>query len=245
MLRYVYLVRAGKEYKVGVTVNVKARVKSLQTSNARRVEVIATKQTPEALFTEKLIHRTLGDYTNDGGREWFTLTDAQVVDVCVMVNQSPDATVTEMAELQAMIQDQQETMELHLKKSRRVMLRIKDLSMRAGLTGSPAVIMDDDHIEKPVHKSVAVKVPEQTSLKINNTLVQEARLQQDVQDALAIMRRHPAVSTSSLQRYLQIGFSRASRIMDELERKGLIGPANGNHKREILDQSIIQPSYRS
>ncbi len=43
-------------------------------------------------------------------------------------------------------------------------------------------------------------------------------------------------STSYLQRKLRIGYSRAARLMDILEEKGVIGPADGSRPREILSQ---------
>ncbi len=44
-------------------------------------------------------------------------------------------------------------------------------------------------------------------------------------------------STSYLQRKLRIGYSRAARLMDLLEEKGVIGPADGSRPREILSQA--------
>jgi DNA segregation ATPase FtsK/SpoIIIE, S-DNA-T family len=41
-------------------------------------------------------------------------------------------------------------------------------------------------------------------------------------------------STSYLQRKLKIGYSRAARLMDVLESKGVIGPADGSKPREVL-----------
>ena len=41
-------------------------------------------------------------------------------------------------------------------------------------------------------------------------------------------------STSYLQRKLKIGYSRAARLMDVLEAKGVIGGADGSKPREIL-----------
>lgn len=41
-------------------------------------------------------------------------------------------------------------------------------------------------------------------------------------------------STSYLQRKLRIGYSRAARLMDILEQKGVIGPADGSRPREVI-----------
>lgn len=41
-------------------------------------------------------------------------------------------------------------------------------------------------------------------------------------------------STSNIQRRLSVGYSRAGRIMDMLEEKGIVGPPNGSKPREVL-----------
>lgn len=45
-------------------------------------------------------------------------------------------------------------------------------------------------------------------------------------------------STSYLQRKLRIGYSRAARLIDILEERGVIGPADGSRPREILDGGV-------
>lgn len=56
-------------------------------------------------------------------------------------------------------------------------------------------------------------------------------------EARAAVEEAGRASTSYLQRKLKIGYSRAARLMDVLEAKGIIGPADGSKPREIL--SII------
>lgn len=49
-------------------------------------------------------------------------------------------------------------------------------------------------------------------------------------------------STSYLQRKLKIGYSRAARLMDVLESKGVIGPADGSKPREVLSRGGGAPA---
>lgn len=52
--------------------------------------------------------------------------------------------------------------------------------------------------------------------------------------AVALILRERKVSTSFIQRHLQIGYNRAANIIDRMEREGLISAANHVGKREIL-----------
>lgn len=54
------------------------------------------------------------------------------------------------------------------------------------------------------------------------------------EEAREIVIRSKKASTSYLQRRLKIGYSRAARLIDELEEAGVVGPANGSKPREIL-----------
>ena len=45
-------------------------------------------------------------------------------------------------------------------------------------------------------------------------------------------------STSNIQRRLKVGYSRAGRIMDMLEAKGVVGPPNGSKPREVLVDAL-------
>ena len=52
-------------------------------------------------------------------------------------------------------------------------------------------------------------------------------------------------STSNIQRHFSIGYSRAGRIMDMLEEKGIVGPANGSKPREVLVDELELESIKA
>jgi S-DNA-T family DNA segregation ATPase FtsK/SpoIIIE len=56
------------------------------------------------------------------------------------------------------------------------------------------------------------------------------------EEARAIIIEAGKGSTSYLQRKLKVGYARAARLMDMLEERGVIGPADGAKPREVLDR---------
>jgi S-DNA-T family DNA segregation ATPase FtsK/SpoIIIE len=52
--------------------------------------------------------------------------------------------------------------------------------------------------------------------------------------AVAVVLRDKKVSTSYVQRRLQIGYNKAASLIERMEKEGLISPANATGKREIL-----------
>jgi S-DNA-T family DNA segregation ATPase FtsK/SpoIIIE len=55
-----------------------------------------------------------------------------------------------------------------------------------------------------------------------------------VDRCLEIIRQEKKASTSMLQRRLRLGYTRAARIVDILEQRGILGPKDGAKDREIL-----------
>ncbi|MGH1397726.1 MAG: DNA translocase FtsK [Alphaproteobacteria bacterium] len=53
-------------------------------------------------------------------------------------------------------------------------------------------------------------------------------------EAVAIVAREGRASTSFIQRCLQIGYNRAARIIEEMEKQGVVSKANATGKREVL-----------
>ncbi|MDO8742350.1 MAG: DNA translocase FtsK [bacterium] len=62
------------------------------------------------------------------------------------------------------------------------------------------------------------------------------------EDARTAVEEAGRASTSYLQRKLKIGYSRAARLMDVLEAKGVIGAADGSKPREVLTMHANRPN---
>ena len=57
------------------------------------------------------------------------------------------------------------------------------------------------------------------------------------EDAARLIVTHQQGSVSLLQRRLKVGYSRAARLVDELEAAGIVGPFDGSKAREVLVQT--------
>lgn len=65
-------------------------------------------------------------------------------------------------------------------------------------------------------------------------------------EATKIVTKEKKASTSLLQRHLRIGYARAARLMDILERDGIVGPAEGSKPRQVLTASPAEsPDYEN
>ena len=80
-------------------------------------------------------------------------------------------------------------------------------------------------------------IDEITAIKDSDSVSDENN--EDIKDdlyykAVDIIKSERKASTSFLQRKLQIGYNRAARIMETMEKEGIVGQANHVGKREIL-----------
>lgn len=58
-----------------------------------------------------------------------------------------------------------------------------------------------------------------------------------LEEAIRVVREYQHASVSLLQRRLRVGYSRAARLMDQLESRNVVGPADGSKQRPVLDES--------
>jgi len=52
--------------------------------------------------------------------------------------------------------------------------------------------------------------------------------------AVDLVVRTGHASASMIQRYLKIGYNRAARLIERMEKEGVVGPAQGSKPREVL-----------
>jgi S-DNA-T family DNA segregation ATPase FtsK/SpoIIIE len=53
-------------------------------------------------------------------------------------------------------------------------------------------------------------------------------------EAVRVVAEHQSASASMLQRRLRVGYNRAANLIEEMEAKGIVGPAEGSKRRKVL-----------
>ncbi|MBC3888918.1 DNA translocase FtsK [Acetobacterium paludosum] len=98
-----------------------------------------------------------------------------------------------------------------------------------------------DHEINAVIDAVEVKKGKQYDASIEDEISKEPEEKKPkrdgdvlLEDAIKIAFEYNQISTSMLQRKLQVGYARAGRIIDDLEERGIISGPNGSKPREIL-----------
>ena len=111
------------------------------------------------------------------------------------------------------------------------------------LIRAQGVLVTDDEIRRLV-EFVSAQSPPAYDLAIHDKISSgaggddgEEVTEEDeelVEKCLEIIRQEKRASTSLLQRRLRLGYTRAARIVDILEQRGILGPGEGAKPREIL-----------
>jgi DNA segregation ATPase FtsK/SpoIIIE, S-DNA-T family len=58
--------------------------------------------------------------------------------------------------------------------------------------------------------------------------------------AVQVVAREGKASTSFIQRHLNIGYNRAAKLIEQMEKEGVVGPANHVGKREVLIRRVVE-----
>src|SRR5438874_1757384 len=109
------------------------------------------------------------------------------------------------------------------------------------LIRAQGVLVTDDEIRRLVEFVSAQSAPSfdaavQEKLQSGSAPAEDVSDEDEelVEKCLEIIRQEKRVSTSLLQRRLRLGYTRAARIVDILEQRGILGPGEGAKPREIL-----------
>ena len=63
---------------------------------------------------------------------------------------------------------------------------------------------------------------------------EETQYDEKYDEAVQLVSKTRQASISMVQRHLRIGYNRAARIIEVMEKEGVIGPADGAKPREVL-----------
>jgi len=88
---------------------------------------------------------------------------------------------------------------------------------------------------RPEFDPAVLAAPEESSGSEGSDAIEDDLFEQ----AARLVVRERQASASFLQRRMRVGFSRAARLVDILEREGIVGPAQGSKPRDIL----VPPDY--
>jgi S-DNA-T family DNA segregation ATPase FtsK/SpoIIIE len=109
------------------------------------------------------------------------------------------------------------------------------------LIRAQGVLVTDEEIHRLVEFVSAQSPPAfdlamQDKLQLSSAPAEEVTEEDEelVEKCLEIIRQEKRASTSLLQRRLRLGYTRAARIVDILEQRGILGPGEGAKPREIL-----------
>jgi DNA segregation ATPase FtsK/SpoIIIE, S-DNA-T family len=106
---------------------------------------------------------------------------------------------------------------------------------------SQGVLVTDEEIRRVVEFVSANAEPQFEPTiheKLSKTTLPEEEISDEdeelVEKCLEIIKQEGKASTSMLQRRLRLGYTRAARVVDILEHRGILGPKDGAKDREIL-----------
>jgi len=97
-----------------------------------------------------------------------------------------------------------------------------------------------DHIASQQGYSQAAHLPSISERKKGTGMSGSSTKDDLFEEAARLIVRHQQGSVSLLQRRLKVGYSRAARLVDELEAAGIVGPFDGSKAREVLVETEVE-----
>ncbi len=108
--------------------------------------------------------------------------------------------------------------------------------VQCAFVDTPEVEKIANYISKQQGYTTAFMLPEYVGEESESSVgeVDMNRLDPMFEDAARLVVIHQQGSTSLIQRKFSIGYNRAGRIMDQLEKAGIVGPTQGSKARDVL-----------
>lgn len=109
--------------------------------------------------------------------------------------------------------------------------------VQCAFVDTPEVEQITDYIKHQQGYPTAFMLPEYVGEEGDSSSVGEVdmnRLDPLFEEAARLIVIHQQGSTSLIQRKFSIGYNRAGRLMDQLEKAGIVGPTQGSKAREVL-----------
>lgn len=99
--------------------------------------------------------------------------------------------------------------------------------------------MSEEEVERIVAHVRTLGEPEYIDEEIFDADEDDPELQGELEDplmeeAIEVVVASRKASASYLQRRLKVGYNRAARMVEEMERLGIVGPQNGSKPREVI-----------
>ncbi len=107
------------------------------------------------------------------------------------------------------------------------------LRVHGALVTEAEITAVTDHLRRQAQPTYNETVLEDLKEK-QETEQLEAERDEMYDEAVRLVVEMGKASTSTLQRRLRLGYSRAARLIDMMERDGIVGPADGSKPREVL-----------
>ena len=77
-----------------------------------------------------------------------------------------------------------------------------------------------------------------TESEKEKALSEELEYDEKYDEAVALITKTGQASISMIQRHLRIGYNRAARIIEIMEKEGIVGPSDGVKPREVIVRGL-------
>lgn len=224
-MKFVYLLKCGdSNYKVGSATDVSRRIVSIQSSNPDVVELVCARLVIDSEIVESMLQSTLTKYKTRDTGEWFSLDPSTALQLAIKISKLPQPKILKSAL----------SVELLVAQMRS---EYQDVLTELRLINKQLRLKNQPHAVKGVSESSLRPTDFESPIQVVRPTpnVRHERTDEEIEkEALKVFQVVGRASTSLLQGRLSIGYARAARIMDSLEKQGKISKYDGANSRVLI-----------